>query len=417
MNSTSQGQANAITQPTGCPFSGSSEISAFPLPRQRVFDPPLELGADRPVSRVRLWSGDLAWIITRHEDYRAVLSDPRFSADPAMLGFPGQSPALHASRKKYPSFVSMDPPKHTAQRRMVTGEFVAKRIGEMRPKLQKIVDDLIDAMIKKGPPADLVDSFALAVPSSLICELLGVPYSDHEFFQSRTRIFTSNSVPMEEALLANQELVDEYLAGLLKRKNEDPQDDLLSRLMVERVRNGELTQHEVLSMARMLLIAGHETTASMIALGTVLLLEHPDQLDLLRANPGLAPGAVEEIMRYLSIAHSGQRRVATEDVEIAGQLIRAGEGILAFQPSANRDSKVFSDPDRFDIRRDARQQVGFGFGVHSCLGQYLARVELQIVFTTLFSRLPNLKLAAPLETLKFKSDMLVYGVEYVPVTW
>jgi cytochrome P450 len=155
----------------------------------------------------------------------------------------------------------------------------------------------------------------------------------------------------------------------------------------------------------------------MIALGTLLFLQHPDQLELLRKDPGLAPAAVEEIMRYLSIAHSGQRRVAKEDVEISGQLIRAGEGIIAFQSAANRDSKVFSDPDKFDIRRDARQQVGFGFGVHGCLGQYLARIELQIVFTTLFSRLPNLALAAPIETLKFKDDMLVYGVEHVPVTW
>jgi cytochrome P450 len=346
-----------------------------------------------------------------------VLTDPRFSADPTTPGFPGHSAALHAGRKKYPSFVSMDPPKHTVQRRMVMGEFAGKRIEQMRPKLQKIVDDLIDGMIEKGPPADLVDSFALAVPSSVICEMLGIPYSDHDFFQSRTRIFTSNKVSTEEALAANRELVDEYLVGLLRRKNEDPQDDLLSRLMVEQVRTGQLTEHEVVSMARMLLIAGHETTANMIALGTVLLLEHPDQLELLRADPGLAPGAVEEIMRFLSIAHSGQRRVAKEDVEIAGQLIRAGEGIIAFQPAANRDSKVFSDPDRFDIRRDARQQIGFGFGVHGCLGQLLARVELRIVFTTLFKRLPSLTLAAPIETLKFKDDMLVYGVEHVPVTW
>jgi cytochrome P450 len=420
MDNTSQAQANATTQSTGCPFSDSSQIPPFPRPRQRVFDPPLEysgLRDDRSVFRVRLWNGDIAWVITRHEDYKTVLGDPRFSADPTTPGFPGQSAALQASRKKYPSFVSMDPPKHTAQRRMVTGEFAARRIGQMRSKLQKIVDDLIDAMIEKGPPADLVECFALAVPSSVICELMGIPYSDHEFFQSRTRIFTSNAVSMEAALAANRELVDEYLAGLLKRKNEDPQDDLLSRLVVDHVRTGHLTEHEVVSMARMLLIAGHETTANMIALGTLLFLQHPDQLELLRGDPGLTPAAVEEIMRYLSIAHSGQRRVAKEDVEISGQLIRAGEGIIAFQSAANRDGKVFSDPDKFDIRRDARQQVGFGFGVHGCLGQYLARVELQIVFTTLFNRLPNLALAAPIEKLKFKDDMLVYGVEHVPVTW
>jgi cytochrome P450 len=417
MNSSTKDQANSTTSVTGCPFSGSSDISAFPFPRQRPFDPPDGISTDRPVFCAQLWNGDLAWVITGHKDYKTVLSDPRFSSDPFKPGFPGHSPALHASRLKYPSFVSMDPPKHTVQRRMVMGEFGTKRIAELRPKLVKIIDGLLDAMIQKGPPTDLVDSFALAVPTHVICELLGIPYADHEFFQSRTRVFTSNTVPREEALFANKELVDEYLAGLLKSKNEDPQDDLLSRLMVERVRTGELTQHEVLSMARMLLIAGHETTANLIALGTVLLLAHPEQLDLFRADPGLAPRAVEEMLRYLSIAHGGQRRVAMENVEIAGQLIRAGEGIIAFQSSANRDGKVFSDPDTFDIRRDARQQVGFGFGVHSCLGQYLARVELQIVFTMLFKRLPNLKLAVPLEKLNFKNEMMVYGVENVPVTW
>lgn len=403
-----------------CPYSEPDAILAFPMPRRRPIHPPEEyanLPDGRSVVRAQLWNGDRAWVITRHEDYRMVMTDPRFSADPNRPGFPGQSAALHASRKRYPSFQTMDPPRHTEHRRMISADFSFKRVEELRPILQRIVDDLLDRLIADGPPVDFVDRFAIAVPSSVICEFLGIPHSDHDFFQSRTRVFTSNTASAEEALAAGRELVDDYLATLLKQKDQDPQDDLLSRVMINHVRTGQLTKHEVVSLARMLLVAGHETTANMIALGTLLLLQHPEQLALLRENPSLTPGAVEEIIRFASIAHAGQRRVAIEDVAVAGQLIRAGEGIIAFNPAANRDASVFPNPDEFDIKRDARRQLGFGFGRHACLGQPLARAELQIVFDTVLRRLPDLHLATPFASLKFKDDMLVYGVETLPITW
>jgi cytochrome P450 len=403
-----------------CPYSARTSAIAFPMPRQRPLHPPkeyLNLPQDNSVVRATLWNGDEAWVVTRHHDYRMVMTDSRFSADPNRPGFPGQSAALHASRKRYPSFQTMDPPQHTEHRQMVAQDFSFKRVEELRPTLQRIIDEILDRMIDEGPPVDFVDRFAIAVPSAVICELLGAPHSDHDFFQSRTRVFTSNTASAEEALTAGRELVDEYLATLLKQKNQDPQDDLLSRVMVKHVRSGELTEHEVVSPARMLLVAGHETTANMISLGMLLLLQHPEQLALLRETPSLTPGAVEEIIRFTSIAHAGQRRVAIEDVEVAGQLIRAGDGIIAFNPAANRDASVFTNPDAFDITRDARRQVGFGFGRHACLGQPLARAELQIVFDTLLRRLPGLRLAAPTASLKFKDEMLVYGVETLPIVW
>jgi len=403
-----------------CPYSTRAAALTFPMPRQRPLHPPeeyLNLPKEGSVVRATLWNGDDAWVITGHHDYRMVMTDPRFSADPNRPGFPGQSAALHASRKRYPSFQTMDPPRHTEHRQMVAQDFSFKRVEELRPTLQRIIDDILDRMIADGPPADFVDRFAIAVPSSVICELLGIPHSDHDFFQSRTRVFTSNTASAEEALTAGRELVDEYLATLLKQKDRNPQDDLLSRVMVKHVRSGELTEHEVVSLARMLLVAGHETTANMISLGTLLLLQHPEQLALLRETPSLTPGAVEEIIRFTSIAHAGQRRVAIEDVEVSGQVVRAGEGIIAFNPAANRDASVFSNPDVFDITRDARRQVGFGFGRHACLGQPLARAELQIVFDTLLRRLPALRLAAPTTSLKFKDEMLVYGVERLPIAW
>ena len=420
MNEAAQESTDSSFGGYGCPLSQSREFISYPLPRSCTFDPPTEykrLRAEQPVAPVKLWNGEYAWLISRYDDFRKVLTDPRFSADNNLPGFPVQSAALNVSRKRYPAFVSMDPPVHTTQRRMIAGEFSIKRIEQMRPKIQKMVDGLIDAMIEKGPPVDFIENFALALPSQVICELLGVPYSDHEFFQRRSQIITSNTTTSEEVVLATRELTDEFLGDLIKKKDAKPQDDLLSRLVVNHLRTGHLNLHQVISIARMVLVAGHETGANMLGMSTLLLLVHLDQLCALRDNPSLVDGAIEELFRYLSVVHSGQRRVATQDVEVAGQLIRAGEGIIAFIPSANRDESAFSDPDRFDIRRDSRNQVGFGYGVHGCLGQPLARVELQVMLRTLFLRLPGLRLTAPVESLKFKNDMLVYGVEHLPVAW
>jgi cytochrome P450 len=270
-----------------------------------------------------------------------------------------------------------------------------------------------------GPsPADLVTAFALPVPSLVICQLLGVPYADHEFFQRASRTLINSNTPPETASQTQAELIG-YLDTLIGRKLADPGDDLLSRVATERVATGEMSRRELASMGLLLLIAGHETTANMIALGTYALLTNPDQLAVVRDtdDPQLIARTVEELLRYLSIVHTGRRRVAVADIEIAGQVIRAGDGVVFPNEIANRDAAVFTDPDELDVSRDARRHMAFGFGVHQCLGQPLARVELQVAYGTLYRRVPTLALAVDPATIPFKHDGIVYGVYELPVTW
>ena len=398
-----------------------THVPAYPMRRECPFDPPPELGrlrAENPVSRVRLWDGSHPWLITGYADQRAVLADHRFSADVRRPGFPHITAASAARRKHSRSFISMDEPEHGRYRKMLTSTFMIKRVEALRPKIQRIVDDLIDGMLAGSPPADLVAAFGLPVPSLVICELLGVPYGDHEFFQRCSRVLISSRTTPEKAVATGDEL-KAYLVRLLDDKNAEPADDLLSRLVVDQLRTGAMTRAQIADMAVLLLIAGHETTANMISLGTLTMLQHPDQLAELREakDPKLIASAVEELLRYLNIVHSGRRRVAVSDVEIGGQLIRAGEGVIVATDSGNRDADAFPDPDVLDIHRSARHHVAFGYGVHQCLGQPLARVELQVVYSTLYRRIPTLQPAVPVEKIRFKHDMLVYGVHELPVTW
>jgi cytochrome P450 len=350
---------------------------------------------------------------------RALLADPRVSADARREGYPHTSAGGRALRARGSStFISMDDPDHARLRRMVTGAFAIRQVEALRPSIQRIVDERIDALLAGPRPVDLVEAVALPVPSLVICRLLGVPYADHDFFQQRTRVLVIRDQAVERVIAAQEELT-EYLDGVIADKLAEPGDDLLSRLAVEHVAAGELSRREAAMMAVLLLIAGHETTANMIALGTLALLEHRDQLAAVRDtdDPVLIAGAVEELLRYLSIVHSGRRRIALEDIEIDGDTIHAGDGIVLAGDAANRDEDRFPDPDRLDVHRDARGHVAFGFGVHQCLGQPLARVELQVVYGTLYRRIPGLRLAVPLEQIPFKHDSNVYGVYELPVTW
>jgi cytochrome P450 len=382
------------------------------------FDPPPALRTLAPLSRIRLWDGSSPWLITRHADMRALLTDPRVSADVRREGYPHTSAGGRARRTRGSTFIGMDDPDHARLRRMVTGTFAIRRVEALRPSIQRIVDERIDALLAGPRPVDLVEAFALPVPSLVICGLLGVPYADHDFFQRRTRLLVIRDQAVERVMAAQDELT-EYLDGVIANKLAEPADDVLSRLAVEHVATGELSRHEAGMMAVLLLIAGHETTANMIALGTLALLEHPDQLAAVRDtdDPVLIAGAVEELLRYLTITHSGRRRIALEDIEIDGQTIHAGDGIVLAGDAANRDEDSFPDPDRLEVHRDARGHVAFGFGVHQCLGQPLARVELQVVYGTLYRRIPGLRLAVPLEQIPFKHDSTVYGVYELPVTW
>jgi cytochrome P450 len=398
----------------------TAEIPEFPMTRAAgcPFDPPpaaRALQEAAPLARVRLWDGSTPWLVTRYADQRALLADPRVSADVTRPGYPSPAPLPKGGTGI--SFILMDNPEHAQLRKMVTAPFTIRRVAAMRPAVQRIVDDLIDELLAGPNPVDLVEAFALPVPSLVICELLGVPYADHDFFQESSKVIIRRDAKPEERAAGHQALIG-YLDRLVGEKLEHPADDLLSGLAT-RVAAGELTRVEAAQMGVLLLIAGHETTANMIALGTLALLEHPDQLALLRESddPALVASAVEELLRYLNITHNGRRRVALEDIEIAGETIRAGEGLIMANDIANRDPEVFPDGDRLDLTRDAHRHVAFGFGVHQCLGQPLARLELQVVYSTLYRRIPTLAPATEVGKIPFKHDGSVYGVYELPVTW
>ncbi|MBL1097602.1 cytochrome P450 [Streptomyces coffeae] len=384
------------------------------------FSPPAglrELQATAPLRKVRLWNGSAAWLVTRYEELRALAGDPRISSDILRPGFPQVSLGSLERARRQTSFLVMDDPAHARLRRMVTGPFAVKRIQAMRPEIQRLVDELIDTMLAGPSPADLVREFALPLPSLVICHLLGVPYADHAFFQ-RNSAALLNRNSADRATEAQRILTD-YLDGLIGEKLARPADDLLSALATEQVATGLLERRDLTAIAILLLVAGHETTANMIALGTLALLRHPDQLDALRAtdDPARIAAAVEELLRQLTVVQTGLRRVALEDIEIGDQMIRAGEAVILAIDAANHDAAVFSEPDRLDLGRDARHHVAFGYGVHQCLGQQLARVELQVVYGTLYRRVPTLRLAGDPAELPYKHDSIVYGVHELPVAW
>lgn len=367
------------------------------------------------LGRVRLPTGKHAWLFTRHEHVRELLRSPDFSSDFTRPGFPLIRELPEDMPRSEGSFIRMDPPEHTKFRRMLTAEFMIKNMRPLEPLIRETVVEAIDAMRAAGRPADLVEHFALPVPSKVICHLLGVPYADHDFFQERSRALLAWKTPPEAARQAIDDLRD-YLRKLVEAKTRDGGDDLISRLAAERVATGEMTADELVGVSVLLLIAGHETTSNMLGLGTLVLLEHPDQLDRLRRHPELVDDTVEELLRYLTIVRTGLTRVAVVDTEVGGQRIAAGEGVIALLSAANRDESVFPDGDEFDLQRGSHQHMAFGFGIHQCIGQPLARAELRVALGELITRLPGLALAVAPADVEFR-DSVVFGLQRLPVTW
>jgi cytochrome P450 len=370
----------------------------------------------------------LTWLVTGLEAARAVLGDPRFTSDRSYPAFPmpqprpagapprAATPEARRARARGASLIGMDPPDHTAARRTVISEFSLRRVQALRPRIQEIVDEKIGAMLAAGPPADLVQALSLPVPSEVICELLGVPYGQHEFFQSRSMLLLSHRAPADERMNAIRDLFG-FLDSLVSDEEREPGDDLLGRQVTRRRAAGDYDHFDLVSLAFLLLVAGHETTGSMISLGTLAVMGDPAELVPVVTDPGRAPQAVEELLRFFSIADTGTGRVALSDAEIGGTLIRAGEGVIVSLLAANRDPAAFPAPDQIDPARNSRGHVAFGSGPHQCLGQNLARAELEIVYGTLFRRIPGLRLAVPAGELPVKDDAFVYGLHELPVTW
>jgi len=403
--------------------NATRQCPAYPMDRDGdPLDPASELARiqrEEPICRVTLWDGSTPWLFTRHEDIRAVLSDPRVSSDTFHPNFPHISAGMKARQMLGKTFINTDEPEHSVTRRKINADFTVKRVETLRPKVQKIVDGLIDDILAGPNPTDLVAALALPVPSLVICELLGVPYEDRALFHELSATLNSSAVTAAESAAAMDRLLI-YLGELVDRKDAQPTDDLLGRLAVQQLRTGGMTREEITKMARLLLVAGHDTTANMIALGTIALLKNPEQLAKLQTtdDPAVVKSAVEELLRYLTVTHHGRRRVAVEDFEYGGRQIHNGDGLVFAAEIGNRDPDAFAgDPNTVELERDARSHVAFGFGIHQCLGQSLARLELEIVYGTLYRRIPTLALAVPVNELAYKADLAVYGVFDLPVTW
>ncbi|HEY4460098.1 MAG TPA: cytochrome P450 [Pseudonocardiaceae bacterium] len=380
------------------------------------FDPPPEFAALRAQAPITRWTfpdGHPGWLVTNHHLARTVLADNRFSRRAELMHSPindiagGQTPPPAQPGM----FISMDPPEHTRYRHQLIGQFTVRRMRLLTERITAITNDCLDAMAEHGPVLDLVPAFTLPIPSLVISELLGVSDMDLAGFQETVARAMRADLKLEDAMAVLAELTA-FMSELTKAKRGKLGDDLLSDVIAE----GDLTDEELTNIAFLLLSAGFETTANMLALGTFALLRHPDQLAVLRADTADVDKAVEELLRYLSII-PGLVRTALEDVEIGGQRIKEGDAVAIDVPVVNRDPEHFRDPDTLDLTRSSAQHIAFGYGVHQCLGQQLARVEMRVAFPALLRRFPDLRLAVEPDQVRLRSDMAIYGVHELPVSW
>jgi cytochrome P450 len=389
--------------------------------RRNGFNPTPELREIRETTGVRTITSPLGmtvYLVTRHEDVKTVLSDhQRFSnGRPPGFVLPG-APAMSEEEQtsaRAGNLLGLDPPEHQRLRRMLTPEFTIRRIKRLEPRIVEIVDQHLDAMENAGPPVDLVENFALPIPSLVICELLGVPYDDRDDFQQRSARQLDLSLPIADRI-EMQRQGRRYMQSLVERARIDPGDDILG--MMVREHGAELTDDELVGVASLLLLAGHETTSNMLGLGTLALLRHPDQLAAVRDDPDAVGPAVEELLRWLSIVHSAIPRFTTTDVDLSGVKIAAGQLVFVSLPSGNRDPHFIDSPETFDISRGAIGHLAFGHGVHHCLGAPLARMEMRIAFPKLLQRFPTLALAEDFSDVEFRSFHFIYGLKSLEVKW
>ena len=405
----------AIASPS--PSQGTEET--FPWERVCPFQPPqnYELFQTEPIKLVTLRdSGLKTWLVTGYQNIRLLLTDPRISASRKHEGFPFYFHAPPEFRTET-SFIGYDEPDHGQTRGKAAVTFTNRRVKMLRERIEQITDQAIDDMLKMTPPIDMHFALSLRVPMTVICILLGIPEEKHEFFQENGTVLLGGTATMAERQAALVD-VNEYLFELVALKEREPGDDLLSRAIAEYRAAGQTYEHrDLVNLCRLLMNGGHETTASMISLGTAALLEHPDQLAQLKADDSLIDPAVEELIRYLTIGDIAVPRVALEDIEFQGVTIGKGDGILCLVLTGNRDPEVYENPDELILSRGKRGHLGFGHGLHYCIGADLARLELQIVWSKLFKKIPTLRLAKPFEEIGSKEKAVIYGLWGLPVTW
>ncbi|WP_425570635.1 cytochrome P450 [Nonomuraea rosea] len=393
-------------------------FATLPAARQPgcPFDPPKELIEARehgPISRFPFPDGHEGWMVTGFDLIRSILADPRFSSRKELMR---HHPLMDLSGIEIPpappgEFLLTDEPQHSRYRKPLVGKFTVRRMRLLTERVEQITAEHLDAMEQAGQSADLVTAFAKPIPAVIICELLGVPYEDRSYFQDNIDKFLGGEAGDEE-LIAAYTATQQYLAELVAAKRADPTDDLLSDLL-----DSDLTDEELKGMSLILLSAGYDTTANMLALGTFALLRNPAQLAALRADPALTDKAVEELLRYLSVVKMFMR-TALENVELGGKTIKAGSMVFLSYHTANRDPERFTDPHTLDLQRQDGGHLAFGHGIHQCLGQQLARVEMRVALPALLGRFPTLRLAVPAEEVALRPETAdVFGVKSLPVAW
>ncbi|KAJ5773741.1 cytochrome P450 55A2 [Penicillium paradoxum] len=402
---------------------GQTDAPKFPFARPHAGEPPAEFGRLRsscPVSRVKLWDGSLPWLVVKHEDVCQGLTDPRLSKERSRPGFPEMSAGGKAAAKNRPTFVDMDPPYHMRQRSMVSAFFTPECVDSIRPFIQSTVENVLNDMIVKGceKPVDLVESLSLPIPSIVIYNILGIPTEDMDYLAEKNAVRSNGSSTAAAAQNANEELIG-YLEKIVEKRIADPKKDLISTLITEQLNHGHLEKLDVVQLAFLLLVAGNATMVNMINLGVVTLLEHPAQLEDLKNNPSLAKGFVEELCRFHTASALATRRVAMVDITLRDKHIKAGEGLIASNQSANRDEDMFPNPDEFNLRRviDPEMNLAYGYGEHRCVAERLARAELEAVFSCLFQKLPNLKLGIPDDQVQYSEPHRDVGIVKLPVVW
>lgn len=410
-----------------CPFHDGrtgkfADIPDFQILREHPLNPPGQLNLLRQakgLSRVRLWDGSETWVASHYDDVREVLGNPAFSTVTHRKGYPFVS----AQRRDVllngrPNFTFMDAPEHTRFRRMLARMFTVDRFARMRPAIEAIVEARCDALENSPQPADFITTFAHEIPVRVLAELVGIPEEGIALFlhAGKTRFDLSGEAAASHA---TGEVLWSYLDRLLAEREAlaDPGENVMGQLITQQLRTGQFQRDELILVINQLLVAGFDTTAASIAIGTLAFMTNPDQFALLKYDPARVEKAVHEVLRYATILQFHASRAAKEDVMIGDQLVREGEGVLALLHAANRDPAVFADPDRFDIERDAAHHMAFSFGIHQCLGQSLARLELQVVFLALARRFPGLRLARPLEEIDFAAHGLAYTPTTMPVFW
>jgi cytochrome P450 len=373
------------------------------------------LRAQRPVTPVVLPGGMGTWLITGYAEARAALADPRLSKH--MPGWHPEPGSIFASLDLH--MLNTDPPDHERLRKLVNKAFTARRVERLRPRITAITAGLLDDIsARRGqggrPEVDLLTSFAFPLPITVICELLGIPAGDRDDFRTWSATIVAN-VAAPEVFQAHATAMARYFMALLAAKRSEPGDDLLSALIAARDEEDGLSENELVSMAFLLLVAGHETTVNLIASGVLVLLLNPAELARLRAEPSLIGGAVEELLRYVNPVNHTTFRCAAEPIKIGGVRIGRGDPVLIALSGANRDPARFGDPDRLDLGRDSAGHLAFGHGIHYCLGAPLARLEAEIAISALLVRFGSISLAVPADSLRWRPSTLIHGLESLPV--